>query len=493
MENMSGLDASFLEVEDAVTLMHIGAVAILEGPPPRYEEIRERVLEKLPLVRRYRQVVRSVALGFGRPVWIDDPHFNLDYHLRRTGLPAPGGEAELRRLAGRVMSQQLDRAKPLWEMWIVEGLEQGRWAIISKVHHCMVDGIAGTDLLTVIFDLEAAPATSGEAAWEPESSPSELQLLASLLAGGVRGSYETARALWDPRRAARRGQEVASGMLRLGGLIRPTPGTSLNGSIGPHRRWSWARAQLSDVKQVRSALGGTVNDVVLACITGGFRALLRSRGESVERVVRTLVPVSVRAGNERGSYNNRVSAIFAELPVGIADPIARLESIRVQTADLKQSKEAVAGEVLTSLAGFAPPLLLALGARVAGRVPQHNVNTVTTNVPGPQFQLFVAGRPMLESFPYVPIAGRVRIGLAIFSYNGAITFGATADYDSTPDVDVLCQGIERSMAELVDFAQGHDQPGRAKQPRRTKQPAPAKAPARAAQRPKRPAAGRRAG
>jgi diacylglycerol O-acyltransferase / wax synthase len=405
---------------------------------------------------------------------------------------------ELRRLTGRVMSQQLDRAKPLWEMWIVEGLEQGRWAIISKVHHCMVDGIAGTDLLTVIFDLEPRPPASGVAAWEPESSPSELQLLTSWLAGGVRGSYELARSLWDPRRAARRGQEVASGMLRFGGLIRPTPVTSLNGSIGPHRRWSWARAQLSDVKQVRSAFGGTVNDVVLACITGGFRALLMSRGESVERVVRSLVPVSVRAADERGSYNNRVSAIFAELPVGIADPIARLESIRVQTADLKQSKQAVAGEVLTSLAGFAPPLLLALGARVAGRVPQYNVNTVTTNVPGPQFQLFVAGRPMLETFPYVPIAGKVRIGLAIFSYNGAITFGATADYDSSPDVDVLAQGIERSMAELVELAGPRRAPTRpkrqttAQRPRRTKQPAHAREPARAAPRPKGPAAGRKA-
>jgi diacylglycerol O-acyltransferase / wax synthase len=452
MQPMSPLDASFLEVEDAVTHMHIGSVAIFEGPPPRYEELRGMVLGKLALVPRYRQIVRFVALGAARPVWIDDPHFNLDYHLRRTGLPAPGGEPELRRLVGRVMSQQLDRTKPLWETWIVEGLDKRRWALVSKTHHCLVDGVSGTDLLTVLLDRERAPAPPGNGAWKPRAAPQGVELFARAIALSLIGPCEAVRALLAPRQLARRGQDAVRGLVRMRGVIRPTPTSSLNGSVGPHRRWSWARAQLADVKTVREAFGGTVNDVVLASITGAFRALLISRGESVDRVIRTLVPVSVRAPAEHGVYNNRVSAIFAELPVGIESPVRRLEAIRAQMTDLKQSKEAVAGDVLTSLSGFAPPLLLALAERVGTHVPQHNINTVTTNVPGPQYPLYAAGRRMLEAFPYVPLGGHVRVGVAIFSYDGALTFGVTGDYDTAPDIDVLADGIERSLQELVDLA-----------------------------------------
>ena len=449
---MSTLDASFLEFEDAVTHMHIGSVGVFEGPPPRPDELREMVLHKLSFVPRYRQVVRFVALGVGRPVWVDDHHFNLDYHLRRTALPAPGGDAELRRLVGRVMSQQLDRHKPLWEMWIIEGLDEQRWALLSKIHHCMVDGVSGTDLITVMLDPERSPEPPEEDSWTPRPEPHGVELLARSLAGAVSSTYELACALAAPRSLAVRGRDTAQGLLRLRDVIRPTPPSSLNGPVGPHRRWGWARTRLSDVKTVRSALGGTVNDVVLVAITGGFRDLLISRGESVDRVVRTLVPVSVRSAGEHGVYNNRVSAMFAELPVGIADPRRRLDAIRVQMADLKYSKEAVAGEVLTSLAGFAPPMLLALAERLGTRVPQHNVNTVTTNVPGPQHPLYAAGRRMLESFPYVPLGGHVRVGVAIFSYDGALTFGVTGDYDTAADLDVLCGGIERAMAELVDLA-----------------------------------------
>jgi diacylglycerol O-acyltransferase / wax synthase len=452
MERMSALDASFLEIEDAVSHMHIGSVAIFEGPPPRYERLCEMVLGKLALVPRYRQLVRFVALRAGRPVWVDDPHFNLEYHLRRSGLPAPGGEQELRRLVGRVMSQQLDRDKPLWEMWVVEGLEEGRWALISKVHHCMVDGVSGTDLLTVMLDRERTPEPSGADAWRPQAAPDGVALLLRALALDLMSPYEATRALLAPRRLARRGGDAARGLLRMRGIVRPTMPSSLNGAIGPNRRWSWARAQLSDVKVVRQALGGTINDVVLACIAGGFRRLLISRGESVDRVVRTLVPVSVRSPGERGVYNNRVSAMFAELPVGIEHPGRRLESIHAQMVDLKRSKEAVAGEVLTSLTGFAPPLLLALAERLGTRVPQHNINTVTTNVPGPQHPLYAAGRRMLEAFPYVPLGGHMRVGVAIFSYNGALTFGVTGDYDTAPDIDVLCDGIARSLAELLALA-----------------------------------------
>jgi diacylglycerol O-acyltransferase len=456
MQRMSPLDASFLHLEDNVTQLHIGSVAIFEGPAPPFDQMLEMVSGKLALVPRYRQVVRFVPLALGRPVWVDDHHFNLEYHVRRTALPAPGGEHELRNLVGRVMSQQLDRAKPLWEMWIAEGMGEGRWALVSKVHHCMVDGVSGTDLLTVILDRERDPGSLGADVWEPEPPPSGVQLLVDAAIERTVSPYEAFRAaraaLRAPRQFATLAEDTARSLIGMRGLVRRTPPSSLNGPIGPHRRWSWARSQLSDVKAVRAALGGTVNDVVLASIANGFRRLLLSRGEPVEREVRTMVPVSVRSPGERGTYNNRVSAMFAELPVGIEDARARLESIRAQMEGLKESKQAVAGEVLTSLSGFAPPLLLALGERVATRVPQRNVNTVTTNVPGPQYPLYAAGRRLLEAFPYVPLGGRIRIGVAIFSYDGALNFGVTGDYDTASDLNVLCEGIEQGMAELVALA-----------------------------------------
>jgi diacylglycerol O-acyltransferase / wax synthase len=257
----------------------------------------------------------------------------------------------------------------------------------------------------------------------------------------------------SPGRAVRTAAETVRGLWTLTGVLAPPPPSSLNGPIGPHRRWAWARSQLSEVKLIRRALGGTVNDVVLTAIAGGFRALLAGRKESAQHDVRTLVPVSVRSSGEQGQYNNRVSAIFANLPVGIADPVERLAAVREQMEHLKHSGEAVAGDVLVGLSGFAPAMLLALGLRAATRMPQHSVNTVTTNVPGPQRPLYAAGRRMLECFPYVPLGGHLRIGVAIFSYDGGLTFGVTGDYDEAPDIDVLCQGIELSLHELVAAAE----------------------------------------
>ncbi len=451
MNRLSALDASFLEVEDAVSHMHIASVAIFEGPAPSHAEMRGMVASKLPQVARYRQVVRPVALIAGRPVWVDDEHFNLEYHLRRTALPEPGGESELRRLVGRLMSQQLDRSRPLWEMWAVEGLEEGKWAVISKVHHCMVDGVSAADLLTVMLDSEPVPAPLEDdlEAWSPRPAPGGPELLVRALADDLLSPYQLVQSLLSAQQRAQRARDTARGLLRMSTVLAPTPSTSLNGRLGPQRRWAWSRARLSDIKTVQHALGGTVNDVVLASIAGGFRELLISRGEDADRTIRTLVPVSVRSPSEHGEYNNRVSAIFAELPVSMDDPVGRLDSVRAQMADLKSSKEAVAGEVLTSLGGFAPPMLLALGERLGTRVSQRNVNTVTTNVPGPQHPLYAAGRRMVEAVGYVPLGGHVRIGVAIFSYDGALTFGVTGDYDTAPDIDVLCEGIEHSLADLL--------------------------------------------
>ena len=458
MDRMSPQDASFLHIEDDKNHMHIGSVGIFEGPPPEHGDFCAMVASKLPLVPRYRQRVRSVPLDLGRPVWVDDPHFNIGYHIRHTALPHPGGDEQLRNLVGRVMAQQLDRNKPLWEMWVVEGLHDDHWALVSKTHHCMVDGVSGTDLLTVILDSEPEPQRLTEDDWQPEPAPSPVRIVRDTVVERFVSPYEVVRSL----RAATRGpqqlrafaRDMASGVRSMGNVVRAVPETTLVGPIGPHRRWVWARSTLADVKKVRAGLGGTVNDVVLTAISGGFRELLLARGEPVdERVVRSLVPVSVRTPGERGTYNNRVSAMFADLPVGIADPVERLAAIRAQMDGLKESKQAVAGEVLTSLSGFAPPMLLALGARVATRLPQRNINTVTTNVPGPQQPMWALGRKMLEAFPYVPIMGSVRIGIAIFSYNGMLNHGVTGDYDGAPDIDVLAQGIEDGMADLLKAAE----------------------------------------
>jgi diacylglycerol O-acyltransferase / wax synthase len=445
-----------LHLEDAVSHMHLGSVAILEGPQPSYEALSEMVQAHLDSVPRYRQRVHFVPLALGRPVWVDDAHFNLRYHLRRSALPAPGAEQDLRDLVGRVMSQQLDRGKPLWEMWIVEGLQSGRWAIITKIHHCMVDGVSAAELMAVILDSECDPEPQRPDDWQPERQPSAAELAVHALTERTTSPYEQLRALRhaarSPRRLAATAAGTANGLWRMTGAATIPPASSLNGPIGPHRRWAWARSDLAEVKRVRVALGGTVNDVVLAAIAGGFRALLAGREESTQRDVRSLVPVSVRSGGEGGEYNNRVSAIFANLPVGIDDPVQRLSVIRSQMDELKQSGEAVAGDVLVRLGGFAPALLLALGLRAAARMPQRSVNTVTTNVPGPQHPLFAAGRRLLECFPYVPLGGHIRLGVAIFSYNGGLTFGVTGDYDEAPDVAVLAGGIEQSMRELVSVA-----------------------------------------
>ncbi|MEA2125891.1 MAG: diacylglycerol O-acyltransferase / wax synthase, partial [Solirubrobacteraceae bacterium] len=432
-EPMSSMDASFLHMEDRVRHMHIGGVSIFEGPAPPFAKLEEMVAGKLGLVPRYRQKVRFVPLGLGNPVWVDDPHFRLGYHLRHTAIPTPGTEQQLRKMAARVFSQPLDRDRPLWELWMVEGLDENRWALLSKVHHCMVDGVAATDLMSVMFDDRTEG--GGDAPWAPGPEPRGAELVLRTI---TRRTFDPREQLRSLRDAARRpgeslaaAREIGGAMVAAGRSARPASASSLTGPIGPHRVWSWARVRLTDVKRVRAGLGGTVNDVVLTIVTQGFRDLLESRGEPIEdREVRTMVPVSVRRPGEKGS--NRVSGVIASLPIGLTDPRERLQVIRTQMDGLKESKQAVAGDVLVSMSGFAPPMLLALGSRLMSRTPQIGVHTGTTNVPGPQQTVQTLGRRLLESFPFVPVLGPIRVVVAIFSYDGGLYFGVTGDAARRP-------------------------------------------------------------
>jgi diacylglycerol O-acyltransferase len=458
-ERLSPLDAGFLHVEDAVTHMHIGSVSVLEGPPPPYQQFRDAVAAKLPLVRRYRQVVRTVPLDLGRPVWVDDPWFDIEYHIRHTALPRPGGPEQLNRLVGRVMAQQLDRRRPLWEMWVVEGLPGDEWAIISKVHHCMVDGVAGSELLGLILDPTPDPEPLEPLPWVPSMPPAPWELAVAAITETLSSPVELGRVLRARTRAPRRlaGQALSalSTLGRAASAARQPTCRGLNGSVGPHRRWVPAEVPVSDVKAVRARFGGTFNDVVLALVTGGFRDLLVKRGELPDHPLRSLVPVSVRARDDRGravgdgTLSNRISGVFVHLPVHLDDPVERLAAISAEMAGVKESGGAVAGEVLVGLGGFAPPMLLSLAGRLGTKLPQRLVNTVTTNVPGPQVPLYAAGRRMRRVYPYVPLGLQMRVTVAIFSYDGVVTFGVTGDYDGAPDVDVLAEGIPTALSDLL--------------------------------------------
>jgi WS/DGAT/MGAT family acyltransferase len=452
---MGSLDAVFIAVEDAVNHMHIGSVGIFEGPVPSYEAVRSLVAAKLPLVPRYRQRVREAPASVGRPFWIDAVDFDLDMHLRHTALPA-GDRFGLENLVGRVMSHPLDRRQPLWEMWLIEGLGSERWAMLSKVHHCMVDGVAGSDLLAVVMDLEPSPAAPpAPDVWDPAPEPSHMELarntgemtidsVTEVVRGGI-------RAVRRPAAAIDRARELVTG---LGQILAPRrrAGSSLTGPIGPRRRWARTHVSLDDVKAIRGAFGGTVNDVVLTAITRGFRELLQARGEPVDgRTITTLVPVSMRDPDARGKLDNRVSAVYARLPVGIADPIETLTAVRGHMNELKTSHEIDASTAIIGVGDFAPPVLTAVLARSLVHA-QEIVQTVATNVPGPQVPLYVCGRRMLEAYPYVPIAGHIRIGIAIWSYCGDMYFGITGDWQGAPDIDLLRRGIDMSFEELLKEA-----------------------------------------
>jgi WS/DGAT/MGAT family acyltransferase len=457
---MSPTDASFYYAESENTPLHVGSVTVFDGPAPSYGDLVRLLLGKLPQVPRYRQRVREVPMQVGRPMWVDDPHFQILYHVRHTAVPSPGGDEQLRNLAGRVLGQRLDMAKPLWEVWLVEGLENGRWAIISKVHHCMVDGIAGTDLMQLIFDVDPNAPHPEPKDWTPQRDPSALGLLSGAMADwmthplrrmttmpGIGDVTRTARGLFGSSRS------LAAALPQFARQAATPLARTLTGPIGPHRRWAWTDAQFAEFKTVRTATGGTVNDVVLTAITRGFRDLLQSRGALSENVVvRSMVPVSVRRPGERGTLNNQVSAVFVDLPVGEPDPAERLARIRRQMDDYKKTMQTVDARSIIAMGDFVAPTLLAMGVRAAMQAGQLWCQAVTTNVPGPRVPLYVLGRRMSSAHAYVPIAGGTRVSIGIFSYLDTMTFGINADFDSFPDVDVLAQGIRNGVEELLALA-----------------------------------------
>jgi diacylglycerol O-acyltransferase / wax synthase len=457
-DRLTGLDASFLHLEDASSHMHVAGVMLFEGPPPPYAELLEAFERRLPLVPRYRQRLAFVPLAQGRPKWVDDPHFNLRYHVRSTALASPGSERRLKDLAGRVFSQQLDRDKPLWEVWLVEGLDDDRFAVLSKTHHALVDGISGVDIMSVLFDTSpepAAPTDPGDR-WLPRPLPSRAQLLAEALLERATIPAEIGRSakavLRGPRRIASglRDAAVGVGAMAWAGL-NPAPSSLYNKEIGPHRRFTWVRTELSDVKAIKDELGGTVNDVVLSVVAGGLGRHLRRRGIDTDGLeLKAMVPVSVRTGVERGALGNRVAAMMAPLPVWCQEPVARLDIVSEQLKGLKSGGQAVGAQVLTELTGFAPPTIMGQASRLMAR--QRFFNLVVTNVPGPQFPLYLLGRRMLDPFPMVPLAKNQALGIALLSYDGRINFGLVGDYDLLWDLDELAADLEESLAELAAAA-----------------------------------------
>jgi len=440
--------------------MHIGGVLVFDGPPPAFIDYLNHVRGRLHLVPRYRQKLATPPLEAGRPLWVDDPSFNLEYHIRHAALPSPGSEEQLFLLASRIASQQLDRAKPLWESWLVEGLEDDRFALIFKTHHSLVDGVSGVDLATVLLDLgpDPTPPPTDLEPWQPHPEPSP----AELVVAGVRGALATtaeliARALTAATRPASSFGFVRDATEGLGEIVwaglNPAPETPLNVEIGPHRRYTVVRQRLDDYKEVKNALGGTVNDVVLTVVSGALARWLRSRGIRTEGLeMRALVPVSVRTENQRHTLGNQLTVMRGPLPVYITDPVARLRFVRQAMDGLKESKQAVGAATITSVNNLAPPTILAQASRL--NFSTRLFNLIVTNIPGPQLPLYVLGRELRDLFPIAFLPEHHALAIAIMSYNGAIDYGLLGDYDALPDIALIGEGIEESLQELLQAAQG---------------------------------------
>ncbi len=462
-ERLGFLDNSFLIAESPTNHMHIGGTATYEAGPLRTPEggidvdrIRAYVASRLHRIPRYRQVLHTMPID-GHPAWVDDQHFNIDYHVRHTGLPRPGDDRQLKRLSGRIMSQQLDRSKPLWEMWIVEGLEGGdRFAMITKVHHCMIDGMSSVDLLEVLLTPRPTIEVEAPPRWVPRPVPSRWELVQTETLRRARLPFETVTGIRrviaeaeDPRSNIRSMLRAVRDTVNLG--LRRCSDTPLNKPIGPHRRHDWLSMNVADVKAVKNRLGGSLNDVVLATVAGAVQQFLEERRVSVDNLeFRVMAPVSVRTSGERGTLGNRVSAWIINLPIAERDPRRRLELIQRETSRLKSSKQALGADLLTQAVAWTPSTLLSLGSRMAMRALPFNL--VVTNVPGPQVPLYLLGARMLDNFGQLPLTDYLGLGIVLFSYAGKLCWGFTGDWDLMPDLADFVRAVEESFADLCAAA-----------------------------------------
>lgn len=453
-ERLSALDSAFLYAESPTAHMHVGSLLFFEDTGLGERDLFEHIASRLHMVPRFRKKLRWVPGGLHRPVWVDDPHFDLRFHVRWTGLPKPRGELEALALMGRLMSHHLDRRKPLWEMWVFD-LEDGRRGVIQKTHHCLIDGASGVDLGTVLLDFSADAVPLPAEPWSPSPEPTD----AELAKDAVLEISDRSQRLRDAARRAfqepdlfdswsSRAKDALRGLTNFGkAAAEVMPKTSLNAPIGAHRRYQVVRVPLAEVKRIRKAYGTTVNDVVLSLVTAGLRRLLTARGESVAGLLlKAMVPVSVRDASQARTWGNKVSMMAADLPVGEADPVARLRFLNARMSELKRSGQAVGADHWVKLGEYAPPTLLSLAGRAVAL--QRMVNLVVTNVPGPQFPLYLRGARMLEAFPYVPVFATNPLSVAVLSYDGQLGFGLTGDWDKMPDLDVFAAGIRDATREL---------------------------------------------
>jgi diacylglycerol O-acyltransferase len=459
-DRLTALDTTFLHLEDHSTAhMHVASVMVFEGVAPTPQELVDHVLSRLHLVPRYRQRLAYVPLDQGRPVWADDPHFNPRYHIRAAALPKPADDKALKQLAGRLFSQRLDRSKPLWEIWLVERMAGERFALIAKTHHALVDGISGVDITTVLFDTAPDPVPSSRPPmpWTAKPLPGPAKLLGEALrerttvpAEMTRGTRALLRA---PRKAV---SQVLGGLSSIGatawaGINAPAPDSPFNVDIGPHRRYTFIDADLAQFKAIKDSLGGTLNDVVLASVSLALGRYLRREGVDTDGLeLKAMVPVSVRAESDRGALGNQVAAMWAPLPVGVQNPADCLHQVNAAMEDLKKSGQAVGAQVLTNLAGFAPPTILSQAARLQAR--QRFFNLVVTNVPGPQFPLYVLGRRLRVLYPVVPLGRRQALGIAVMSYDGHLGFGLLGDFDALPELEAIAADLKWAISSLARAA-----------------------------------------
>ncbi len=458
LDRLTSVDAGFLHMEEGGAHMHIGALGVFSGRPPSIEAFRAHIDARLPLLPRYRQRVQEMPFGTGRPLWVEDETFRLDYHVRHTALPVPGSQRELLNLVDRIIGQRLDRSKPLWEMWLVEGLQAAdgaeRWALVAKTHHAMIDGVSGVDLMTVLFDLTPDVQNAPPPAWTAAPTPGTVGLLTAGVHGLVRNVVDLARdgvgLALHPQDAVRTTVDKVGALAEATRpLIDAAPRTPLNRKPGPHRLLAIVETDLADYKLVKASSGGaTVNDVVLTAVAGALGTFLGRRGLSVDGVeLRACVPVSLRAEAKRGALGNEIAIMNAPLPVGIRDPRARLARVREAMEHLKSSKQAEGAKVLTSLENALPPAMLARASRLGFSSRLYNL--LVTNVPGPQIPIYLLGAQLEELVPLAFLAPEHTLAIGIMSYHGHVTYGLIADADNVPDLERLAQDLRDALAELV--------------------------------------------